>query len=82
MFGPVSGGHFNPVVSFVDAAFGGISWRDAAAYLPAQVAGCIGGAVVANLMFALPAVDRSRPSTEPPARTGWPRSSQRSGSCS
>jgi glycerol uptake facilitator-like aquaporin len=56
MFGPVSGGHFNPVVSFVDAAFGGLSWRDAAAYLPAQVAGCIGGAVVANLMFALPAV--------------------------
>jgi arsenate reductase len=59
MFGPVSGGHFNPVVSFVDAAFGGLSWRDAAAYLPVQVAGCIGGAVVANLMFALPAVSIS-----------------------
>ncbi len=59
MFGPVSGGHFNPVVSFVDAAFGGLRWRDAAAYLPAQVAGCIGGAVLANLMFALPAVSIS-----------------------
>jgi arsenate reductase len=59
MFGPVSGGHFNPVVSFVDAAFRGVSWRDAAAYLPAQVAGCIVGAVVANLMFALPAVSIS-----------------------
>ncbi len=59
MFGPVSGGHFNPVVSFVDAAFGGLSWRDAAAYLPAQVAGCIVGAVAANLMFALPAVSIS-----------------------
>jgi glycerol uptake facilitator-like aquaporin len=59
MFGPVSGGHFNPVVSFVDAAFGGLSWRDAAAYLPAQVAGCIAGAVLANLMFALPAVSIS-----------------------
>ena len=59
MFGPVSGGHFNPVVSFVDAAFGGLSWRDAAAYLLAQVAGCIGGAVLANLMFALPAVSIS-----------------------
>ena len=56
MFGPVSGGHFNPVVSFVDAAFGGLSWRDATAYLPAQVAGCFAGAVAANLMFALPAV--------------------------
>ncbi len=56
MFGPVSGGHFNPVVSFVDAAFGGMSWRDATAYLPAQVAGCAAGAVLANLMFALPAV--------------------------
>src|SRR6202046_4074178 len=56
MFGPVSGGHFNPVVSFTDAAFGGLSWRDATAYLPAQVAGCIGGAVVANLMFAGAAV--------------------------
>jgi glycerol uptake facilitator-like aquaporin len=59
MFGPVSGGHFNPVVSFVDAVFGGLSWREAAAYLPAQVAGCIGGAVIANLMFALPAVTLS-----------------------
>jgi arsenate reductase len=52
MFGPVSGGHFNPVVSFTDAAFGGLSWRDAGAYLPAQVAGCISGAIAANLMFA------------------------------
>jgi glycerol uptake facilitator-like aquaporin len=53
-FGPVSGGHFNPVVSFAPAAFGGLRWREAAAYLPAQVAGCIAGAVAANLMFALP----------------------------
>ena len=34
MFGPVSGGHFNPAVAFTDAAFGGRYWRDAAAYLP------------------------------------------------
>jgi glycerol uptake facilitator-like aquaporin len=52
MFGPVSGAHFNPVVSFADAALGGLSWRDAAAYLPAQAAGCVTGAVAANLMFA------------------------------
>jgi arsenate reductase len=67
MFGPVSGGHFNPVVSFVDAAFGGLSWRDAAAYLPVQVAGCIGGAVIANLMFALPAVSISTKHRASPA---------------
>jgi arsenate reductase len=59
MFGPVSGGHFNPVVSFLDAALGGMAWRDAAAYLPAQVAGCTAGAVVANLMFSGPAVSIS-----------------------
>jgi arsenate reductase len=59
IFGPVSGGHFNPVVSFVDAHFGGISWRDALAYLPAQVAGCILGAITANAMFALSAVSIS-----------------------
>ena len=59
MFGPVSGGHFNPVVSFVDAHFGGISWGDAFAYLPAQVAGCSLGAIAANAMFSLSAVSIS-----------------------
>jgi arsenate reductase len=59
MFGPVSGGHFNPVVSFVDAAFGGISRRDALAYLPAQVTGCILGAITANAMFSLSAISIS-----------------------
>jgi glycerol uptake facilitator-like aquaporin len=52
MFGPVSGGHFNPVVSFVDASFGGMRWREAVAYVPAQVVGCVTGAIVANAMFA------------------------------
>jgi arsenate reductase len=56
MFGPISGAHFNPVVSLVDAAFGGISRRDALAYIPAQVVGCIAGAVLANAMFAEAAV--------------------------
>ncbi|HEX6932684.1 MAG TPA: MIP/aquaporin family protein [Streptosporangiaceae bacterium] len=66
MFGPVSGGHFNPVVSFADAAFGGLRWRDAAAYLPAQVAGCVLGAVLANLMFGLAAVSISAKSRATP----------------
>src|SRR5215218_8824547 len=59
MFGPVSGGHFNPVVSLVDAAFGGLSRRDTVAYIPAQIAGCITGAVVANAMFSLAAISIS-----------------------
>jgi glycerol uptake facilitator-like aquaporin len=56
MFGPVSGGHFNPVVSLVDASFGGLRWRDAIAYAPAQIAGCIIGALTANAMFAQTAI--------------------------
>jgi len=59
MFGSVSGGHFNPVVSFVDAHFGGISRRDALAYLPAQVGGCVLGAIAANIMFSLTAISVS-----------------------
>jgi glycerol uptake facilitator-like aquaporin len=59
MFGPISGGHFNPVVSLVDAALGGIRPRDALAYVPAQVAGCVLGAVIANGMFALGAISVS-----------------------
>src|SRR6266700_6254633 len=67
MFGPVSGGHFNPVVSFADAAFGGLRWREAAAYLPAQAAGCIGGAMLANLMFSRAAVSVSAKHRASPA---------------
>src|ERR1700727_3739831 len=59
MFGPVSGGHFNPVVTLADATFGGISWRDALAYIPVQVAGCVLGAITANGMFALAAISIS-----------------------
>jgi glycerol uptake facilitator-like aquaporin len=59
MFGPVSGAHFNPVVSLADASFGGIGWRDALAYVPAQVAGCTLGALAANGMFSLAAISIS-----------------------
>src|SRR5947208_15139454 len=38
-FGPASGGHFNPVVSLVDRLYGGLTNRQVAAYLPAQLAG-------------------------------------------
>jgi glycerol uptake facilitator-like aquaporin len=58
-FGPISGGHFNPVVTFVDAMERGVSWMVAACYIPAQCAGGICGAVAAHLMFRLPAISVS-----------------------
>jgi glycerol uptake facilitator-like aquaporin len=58
-FGPVSGGHFNPVITLADRGFGGMTTRQVAVYLPAQVLGGVVGAVVANLMFELPAVSIS-----------------------
>ncbi|HWM74618.1 MAG TPA: aquaporin, partial [Nocardioides sp.] len=56
MFGPVSGAHFNPVVSGADWLLGrragnGLSGREVLAYSTAQVVGGIAGAVLANLMF-------------------------------
>ncbi|MER5455522.1 aquaporin [Micromonospora sp. NPDC002389] len=61
MFGPVSGAHFNPVVSAVDWWLGrrsrtGLTLRDLAGYVCAQVTGAVTGAVLAALMFGLPPV--------------------------
>ena len=58
-FGPVSGAHFNPVVSLADAFFGGLPPRELPAYIGAQVSGAIAGCVIANLMFSLSAVEWS-----------------------
>jgi len=57
--GPVSGAHFNPVVTLADRFFGGISTVDAGAYIGAQFAGGICGSVLANAMFTLPAFEAS-----------------------
>ncbi|ERK72740.1 MULTISPECIES: aquaporin [Leifsonia] len=59
LFGPVSGAHFNPVVSLVDwivgrSARNGLTLAEAGAYILAQVVGAIGGALLANAMFELP----------------------------
>src|SRR5438105_8420932 len=59
-FGPISGAHMNPAVTLADAAAGGISWRDAAAYLVAQIAGAYLGVAVAHGMFGLPVFSASR----------------------
>jgi len=58
-FGPVSGAHFNPVVTLADRLLGGMDTGAALVYGTAQMAGGCVGAVVANLMFDLPAVDWS-----------------------
>jgi len=53
-FGPVSGAHFNPAVTLADAALGGMPWREAPAYVLAQLAGAFAGVGVANAMFEEP----------------------------
>ena len=67
VFAPVSGAHFNPVVTLVDVLLHGRPVQSVASYLPVQILGCITGAVVANLMFGLPAV--SWATTD---RASWP----------
>ena len=59
MFGAVSGAHFNPVVTLVDRASGTLPTRDSVGYIAAQIIGGCLGAMVANLMFELPAVEWS-----------------------
>ena len=59
MFGPVSGAHFNPVVTLAEAALGDRRWAEVAPYIAAQVAGGAAGTVLANLMFDLEAVNVS-----------------------
>jgi len=57
--GPASGAHFNPAVTIADRILGGIDTAIACGYVVAQVAGAITGAIVANLMFDLPAIEWS-----------------------
>jgi len=59
LLGPVSGAHFNPAVSLVQALCGALPWREAAAYVPIQVLGCCAGAVLAHAMFSLPLIQTS-----------------------
>lgn len=67
VFASVSGAHFNPVITVADITLHREKWAVAAAYIPAQVLGCIGGAILANVMFGEPPVAWS--TTE---RSGWP----------
>jgi glycerol uptake facilitator-like aquaporin len=59
-FGPISGGHFNPVVSIADALENGMPWSETLPYILAQLAGGIGGTILAHAMFGLPLISFSR----------------------
>jgi len=66
-FGAVSGAHFNPAVTLTDRILGSISNRDTGAYIVAQIIGACLGAILANLMFELPAVNLSTTDRSSPA---------------
>lgn len=53
-FGPISGAHFNPAVTFCDAFLGGMSWAKVPIYVSAQVLGAFAGVGIGNKMFNLP----------------------------
>ena len=59
LLGPVSGAHFNPAVSLVQALRRALPWRDAGAYALIQVLGCCAGAILAHAMFSLPLIESS-----------------------
>jgi glycerol uptake facilitator-like aquaporin len=59
LLGPVSGAHFNPAVSFVQALRGALPWRETGAYAAVQIAGCCAGAILAHAMFDLPLIQAS-----------------------
>lgn len=68
LLAPISGAHFNPAISLVQAFRHAMPWREAGAYTVVQVAGCCLGAVLAHAMFALPLVQ-----TSTHARAGAPQ---------
>lgn len=65
VFGPISGAHFNPVVTGVALAKREMRLPEGLSYIIMQIAGACAGAILANIMFELPAID---PSTR--VRTG------------
>lgn len=67
VFAPIGGAHFNPAVTLVSVALDRRAARDLATYLPAQILGCVAGAMLANLMFERPAVEWSTHERATPA---------------
>src|SRR6186713_2731671 len=67
-FGPISGAHFNPAVTLADASQGGLTWREAGAYVVVQVAGAVVGVALGDLMFGEPVFALSRHARQGPAQ--------------
>jgi glycerol uptake facilitator-like aquaporin len=67
-FGPISGAHFNPVVTLADTLERGIPRTEALPYILAQISGGISGAIVAHLMFGLPIVSLSQHARSGPSQ--------------
>src|ERR1700722_19780281 len=67
-FGSISGAHFNPAVTLADAWEGGLPWREAPAYVAAQIGGAFAGVATAHLMFCEPVFSASHH-----VRTGVPQ---------
>ncbi len=51
LFAPISGAHFNPVVTLIEAMEGKLIWRQALAYVPVQIVSALAGVAAAHLMF-------------------------------
>ena len=64
---PISGAHFNPIISIVDAALQRRPWREVPGYAAVQVVGCAAGVMLANLMFGHPPVTISTTARLSPA---------------
>ena len=59
LLAPVSGGHFNPVVSLAMALRRALPWSQAGAYVGVQIVGCLAGMLLAHAMFDLPLLQTS-----------------------
>lgn len=68
LFAPISGAHFNPAVSFVQALRKKLPWREACAYALVQIIGCCLGAILAHAMFELPLIQQSLHARSGPAQ--------------
>jgi len=67
-FGPISGAHFNPVVTLADTWKGRLPWREAPAYIFVQVFGGVSGTLAAHVMFRLPVISLSHHARTGPAQ--------------